>query len=129
MFLLLKFIKCCVVINLAPELRENKMNASLGINFKYNGNLNHNLDQVWIVTKIKLPKFSDIHMPSIKYDSNCSFILEANFNTPGSEGKEIKQPLWFFCISLHPFIDSIKKREKHYKDTIEGLLEEVSHLL
>ena len=53
MFLLLLFIKSCVAITLAPELRENKLNASLGINIKYNGNLNHNLDQVWIVTKIK----------------------------------------------------------------------------
>ena len=52
MFLLLIFIKSCVAISLAPELWENKLNDdSLGINFKDNGNLNHNLDQVWIVTK------------------------------------------------------------------------------
>ena len=74
MFLLLIFIKSCVAISLAPELMENEMNSSLVINFKYNGNLNHNLDQLWIVAKIKLSKFSDIHMPSIKYDSNCSII-------------------------------------------------------
>ena len=91
---------------------------------KYNGILKHNLDRVWIVTKTQLPTFSDSHMQSIKYDSNCSFIQEAIFNTGGNEGKEIKHALWFFCISLHPFIDSIKKKEKHYKDTIERLLEE-----
>ena len=51
MFLLLIFINSFVAISLAPELMENKLNASLCINFKYNGNLNHNLDQVWIVTK------------------------------------------------------------------------------
>ena len=44
MFLLLTCIKSCVAISIAPELRENKMNVSLGINFKYNSNLNHNLD-------------------------------------------------------------------------------------
>ena len=88
MFLLLIFTKICVAIILAQELRENKLNASLGINFRYNGNLNHNLDQVWIVTKIKLPKFSVTYIPSIKYDSNCSFIQEANFNTAGNEGKK-----------------------------------------
>ena len=31
---------------------------------------------------------------------------------------------FFFCISLCPFIDLIKKKERHYKDTIERLLEE-----
>lgn len=57
MFLLLIFIKSCVAISLAPELWENKLNDdSLGINFKDNGNLNHNLDQVWIVTKNKITK-------------------------------------------------------------------------
>ena len=63
-------------------------------------------------------------MPSIKYDSNCSFMQEAIFNTAGNEGKEIKHTLWFFCISLCPFTDLRKKKEKHYKDTIERLLEE-----
>ena len=76
------------------------------------------------MTKIKLPKFNDIHIPSIKYDINCSFIQRANFKTAGNEGKEIKYTLWFFCISLHPFIDLIKKKEKHYNDTLERLLEE-----
>ena len=33
MFLLLIFIKSCVAISLSLELRENKLNASLGINF------------------------------------------------------------------------------------------------
>ena len=79
---------------------------------------------MWIVTKIKIQNFSDIHIPSIKYDSNCSFIQGANCNTAGNGGKEIKQTLWFFCISLCPFMDLIKKKEKHYKDTIERLLEE-----
>ena len=110
MFLLLIFIKSCVAISLAQELRGNKLNASLGINFKYNDNLNHNLDYIWIVTRIKLLKFNDIHMPSIKYDSNCSFIHEANFNTPGNEVKENKHTLWFFFISLCSFIHLIKEK-------------------
>ena len=57
-------------------------------------------------------------MPSMKYDSNYSFIHEANFNTAGNEGKEIKHILWLFCTSLHLFIDLIKKKEKHYNDTV-----------
>ena len=63
-------------------------------------------------------------MPSIKYDSNCSFIQKANFTRVDNEGKEIKHTLWFFCTLLHPYIDLIKEKEKHYKDTIERLLEE-----
>ena len=40
------------------------------------------------------------------------------------DGKEIKQTLWFFCTSLLPFIDLIKKKEKYYKHIIESLLED-----
>ena len=84
MFPFLMIINSCVAISLAPEFRENELNASLGINLKYSGNLNNNLDQVLIVTKIKLPEFGDIYMPSVKYYSNGSFIQEANFNTAGN---------------------------------------------
>ena len=51
-------------------------------------------------------------MPSIKYDSNHSLIQEANFNTAGNEGKEIKQTLWFFCISPYPIMDVIRKKRE-----------------
>ena len=43
--------------HIAPELFLNRLNISYGINFKYNGQLNHNIDRVWVVTKIKIPKY------------------------------------------------------------------------
>ena len=30
----------------------NRLNMSFGINYKYNGLLHHNLERVWVVTKI-----------------------------------------------------------------------------
>ena len=56
MFLLLIFIKSCVAISIAPELRENELNASLGISFKYSGNLNNKLDPSMDSNKIKITK-------------------------------------------------------------------------
>ena len=60
------------LVSFAPELEHNQLNFSLGINYKYNGKLNHNIDRVWIVTKFKLPKFQDIIMPTFKIDGNCT---------------------------------------------------------
>ena len=58
---------------IAPELFMNRLNISYGINYKYNGQLNHNIDRVWVVTKIKNPKYESLnngntyrHVQSIK---------------------------------------------------------------
>ena len=77
-----------------------------------------------IVTKIKLPKFSDICMPSIKYYSNCSFIQEANFNTAGNNGKEIKQNFMVFLYFTSSLYRFNKEKGEAIQDTIESLLEE-----
>ena len=58
---------------IAPELFLNRLNISYGINYKYNGQLNHNIDRVWVVTKIKIPKYEEIEF------SNISLIQSANF--------------------------------------------------
>ena len=42
---------------IAPELFLYRLNISYDINYKYNGQLNHNIDRVWVVTKIKIPKY------------------------------------------------------------------------
>ena len=49
---------------------------------------------------------------------------EVNFKTAGNEGKEIKQTLCFFLYFTLSLYRSNKEKEKHYKDTIERLLEE-----
>ena len=46
----------------------NHLNISLGINYKYNGLLYHNIDRVWVVTKVILLKLEDIIFPDVKFD-------------------------------------------------------------
>ena len=49
-------MSCGYPVSLAPEVEQNLLNFSMGINYKFNGKLNHNVDRVWLVTKFKLPK-------------------------------------------------------------------------
>ena len=62
----------------APELFLNRLNISYGINYKYNGQLNHNIDRVWVVTKIKIPKYEEIKFPNISFDPECTFLESLN---------------------------------------------------
>ena len=59
---------------IAPELFLNRLNISYGINYEYNGQLNHNIDRVWVVTKIKIPKYEEIRFPNISFDLECKFL-------------------------------------------------------
>ena len=59
---------------IAPQLFLNRLNVSYGIYYKYNGQLNHNIDRVWVVTKIKIPKYDEINFPDISFDPECSFL-------------------------------------------------------
>ena len=61
-------------LQIAPELFLNKLNISYGINYKYNGQLNHNIDRVWVVTKVKIPTYEEIRFPNISFDPNCNFL-------------------------------------------------------
>ena len=62
---------------IAPQLFLNKLNISYGINYKYNGQLNHNIDRVW-VTKIKIPKYEEIKFLNISFDPEYKFLESLN---------------------------------------------------
>ena len=63
---------------IAPELFLNRLNISYGINYKYNGLLNHNIDRILVVTKIKIPKYEEINFPNISFDLECKFLESLN---------------------------------------------------
>ena len=67
---------------IAPELFLNRLNISYGINYKYNGQLNHNIDTVWVVTNIKIPKYEEIRFPNISFDPECKFLESLNKKIP-----------------------------------------------
>ena len=61
---------------ISQDLYLNKLNMSFGINYKYNGLLHHNIDRVWVITKVVLPKLEDLFFPDIKFSPDCSFVRQ-----------------------------------------------------
>ena len=97
----------------------NRLNVSFGINYKFNGLLHHNLERVWVVTKIALPKLEDIHFPDIHFDPDCTFTRKLN-NARQAAKYEIQR----ICKSMKPLIRLLKQKEKHYENAIKALLKE-----
>ena len=97
----------------------NHLNISLGINYKYNGLLYHNIDRVWVVTKVILLKLEDISFPDVKFDADCSFVNKIHDANPS-----VKTIIQSMCKSMKPLIMLIKQKEKFYEMAIQSILKE-----
>ena len=95
---------------------------SYGINYKYNGQLNHNIDRVWVVTKIKIPNFDDIKFPNISFNPECKFLeklKDGNTNT-NSQIESVRQ----ICRDSAPLVRLFQYKEDYKQELIRKLLEE-----
>ena len=90
---ILQFLLGSVIgeLQIAPELFLNRLNISYGINYKYNGQLNHNIDRVWVVTKIKIPKYEEIRFNNISFDPDCKFLDSLKNGNTHTQVDSIKQ--------------------------------------
>ena len=101
------------------ELYMNRLNMSFGINYKFNGLLHHNLERVWVVPKIAIPKLEDIHFPDINFDPDCKFTRKLN-----NARQAAKYEIQSICKSMKPLISLLKQKERHYENAIKALLKE-----
>ena len=101
------------------ELYMNRLNMFFGINYKFNGLLHHNLERVWVVTKIAIPKLEDIHFPDIHFDPDCKFTRKLN-----NARQAAKYEIQSICKTMKPLISLLKWKERHYENAIKALLKE-----
>ena len=101
------------------DIYHNHLNISLGINYKYNGLLYHNIDRVWVITKVIIPKMEEIVFPDIKFNADCSFVNKI----PNAE-QPVKTIIQSMCKSMKPLITLIKQKEEYYEMAIQSILKE-----
>ena len=120
--LLLQFLLGSVIDNpqIAPELFLSRLNISYGINYKYNGQLNHNIDRVWVVTKIKIPKYEEIKFPNISFDPECKFLESLNNGNTYRHVQSIKK----LYRGSAPLINLFWYKENYKQRLIQQLLNE-----
>ncbi len=89
---------------------ENKLKPEWGTNFRYQGKLTHNLDRVWIVTKVPIPKIDDLLIKPLNATVNCTGITQhpiTNF-----EEEEVTAHL---CRLVLPHLTWIQKKEENHR--------------
>ena len=49
-------------VSIMPELKQNVLRFEYGVNFRYEGMLAHLFDRFYVVTRIEIPKVSDLNL-------------------------------------------------------------------
>ena len=68
-------------ISIMLELKHNILRSEYGLNITYEGMLSHSFDRFYIVTKIEIPKVSDLNLTLFQFDYNCSHVVNIEKGT------------------------------------------------
>ena len=84
--------------------------------------MNHNIDRVWVVTKMKIPSFEDIKFPNISFNPECKFLerLKDGKNNTNSQILSVRQ----ICRDSAPLVTLFQYKEDYKQRLIRKLLKE-----
>ena len=108
LFLLLSVLVCGTsAVSIMPELKQNVLRFGYGVNFRYEGMLVHSFDRFYVVTRVEIPKVSDLNLTMFQFDYNCSHVanlekimIGIKFKVPNT----IQNMFKMYCKNLNPYM-------------------------
>ena len=94
-------------VSIMPELKQNVLRFGYGVNFRYEGMLVHLFDRFYAVTRIEIPKVSDLNLTVFQFDYNCSHVANIEKDTKFKIPSTIKNMFKVYCqkhYSIYVFI-------------------------
>ena len=93
---------------------ENQVKFPWGVNFKYNGQLHHNIDRVWIVTKVPIPSVASMNI-------GADTLADLPPVCPGPP-EDHRGPYQVICASAKTAVSVLKWKEEYYIKKAKELL-------
>ena len=121
--LLIAFVCCTSAVSIMPELKHNILRFGYGVNFRYEGMLAHSFDRFYVVTKIEIPKVSDLNLTVFQFDYNCSHITNIEKDTKFKVPSTIKDMFKVYCKNIIPYMYLYKHQVEYYEKTVYNILE------
>ena len=122
-FLLSVLVYGTSAVSIMPELKQNVLRFIYGVNFRYEGMLAHSFDRFYVVTRIEIPKVSDLNLTMFQFDYNCSHVANiekgTRFKIPDMMQNMFKQ----YCKNLIPYMYLYKHQVEYYEKTVYNILE------
>ena len=92
---------------------ENQVKFPWGVNFKYNGQLHHNIDRVWVVTKVPIPSIASLKFGTVLADKPPVCPEPAT---------DHRGPYKVICASAKAAVSMIAWKEQYYVQKASALL-------
>ena len=116
--LLLTLLAHRVPAGMQPDLFKNQLHFGYGINYKYNGQLYHNFDRVWVVHRVVIPNAADLdRLPDFPDPVECYPNLRGL--KIGSQ-EFLKRKLFNgkICDITKPHLELLAKQASYYKTQV-----------
>ena len=113
-----------VPADITSDLYRNQLHFGYGINHKYSGQLYHNLDRVWVVHRVVIPKAADLEsLPEFPSHLNCHPTIKNK--APGhNENLRRKTFNTKVCMLTRPHLELLAKKAKYFQNQVARLIRE-----
>ena len=122
-FLIILCMYSTSAVSIMPELKCNVLRFGYGVNFRYEGVLSHSFDRFYVVTKIEIPKVSDLNLTIFQFDYNCSHVVNIEKDTRFKIPSTIKEMFDLYCKNIIPYMYLYTHQVEYYKKTVYEILE------
>ena len=106
-----------------PELKHNILKFGYRVNFRYEGMLAHSFDRFYVVTRIEIPKVSDLNLTLFQFDCNCSHVINIEKDTSFKVPSTIKDMFKVYCKNIIPYMYLYKHQVEYHKKMVYDILE------
>ena len=117
------------VVSIMPELKHNVLRSGYGVNFRYEGMLAHSFDRLYVITKIEIPKVSDLNLTVFQFDYNCSHVTDIEKDTKFKVPSTIKDMFKVYCKNIIPYMYLYKHQVEYYDKMVYNTLEKDKGLI
>ena len=124
LFLLLSVLVCGTsAASIMPELKQNVLRFGYGVNFRYEGRLAHSFDRFYVVTRIEIPKVSDLNLTVFQFDYNCTHVENIEKDIRFTVPDMIRDMFKVYCRNIIPYMYLYKHQVEYYEKTVYNILE------
>ena len=110
-------------VSIMPELKHNVLRFGYGVNFRYEGMLAHSFDRFYVVTKVEIPKISDLNLTVFQFDYNCTHVKNLEKDTRFKVPDMIRDMFNVYCKNIIPYMYLYKHQVEYYEKTVYNILE------
>ena len=123
-YMLLLILFSTVPADINSDLYRNQLHFGYGINYKYNGQLYHNLDRVWVVHRVVIPKADDLdRLPAFPDNINCNPSIKGK--APGHQANLHRKTFnKKMCMLTRPHIELLARQASYFKTQVTKLIRE-----